>query len=68
MIVTLLEIIRENKEYKYSKYKKGQIWEVHYHFDDMWVAVLREGDKVSHGCAICKKDAIVVYEEKIKKR
>lgn len=65
MIVTLLEIVKENKEYKYSNYRIGQIWEVHYTFDDMWIAVLRTENKVSHAQAICKEDAIIVYEERI---
>lgn len=63
MIVTLLEIIKENKDYKYSKYKIGQIWEVNYTFDDMWIAVLREGSAVSHAHSISKEDAIIVYED-----
>lgn len=53
-----VKIIKENKQYQYSFYKKDELWDVHFEFDEYYVATINS----SHSKAIKKTDCEVIID------
>lgn len=56
-----VKIVKENEEHQFSQYKIGDVYQISFEFDNMYIGC-KEGH---HACAISKSDCEEIIEKKI---